>query len=83
MFPAIGEMPADRIGRTEALGILDPVWTAKLETARRIRLIIRTVLAWAMAPGHIEVNPAGETIDAALPSMPKFRSTSGRCPTVT
>ena len=72
VFPAIGDMPIDRIRRTEVLGILEPVWTAKPETARRIRLIIRTVMAWAMAHEHIEVNPAGEIIDAALPAMPKF-----------
>ena len=71
MFPAIGDTPVDRIGRTEILEILTPVWTTKPETARRIRLIIKTVMAWTMAFGYINVNPAGEVIDAALPAMPK------------
>jgi integrase len=73
VFPAIGDMPIDRIGRTEALEILTPVWTAKPETARRIRLIVKTVMAWGLAYGHITVNPAGEVIDAALPSMPRVK----------
>ena len=73
IFPAIGDMPVDRIGRIEILEILTPPWTTKPETARRTRLIIKTVMAWAMAFGHINVNHAGEIIDAALPPMPKVR----------
>ena len=74
VFPTIGSMPVDRIGCTEVLNILTPVWTAKPETARRLRLIIKTVMAWAMAYGYVTVNPAGEVIDAALPSMPKVKA---------
>ena len=70
VLPAIGDVPLDRIGRTEVLDILTPVWTVKPETARRIRLIIKTVMAWGMAYGHVMVNPAGDVIDAALPPMP-------------
>ena len=74
VFPAIGDMPVDRVGRAEVLEILTPLWTAKPETARRLRLIIKTVMAWAMAYEYVTVNPAGEVIDAALPSMPKVRA---------
>ncbi len=74
VFPAIGDMPVDRVGRTEVLEILTPVWTAKSETARRLRLIIKSVMAWAMAYEYVTVNPAGEVIDAALPTMPKVKT---------
>ena len=74
VLPAIGDMPVDRVGRTEVLEILTPLWTAKPETARCLRLIIKTVMAWAMAYEYVTVNPAGEVIDAALPSMPKVRA---------
>ena len=67
-------MPVDRVGRTEVLEILTPVWTAKSETARRLRLIIKSVMAWAMAYEYVTVNPAGEVIDAALPTMPKVKT---------
>ena len=73
VFPAIGDVPLDRIGRTEVLDILTPVWTVKPETARRIRLIIKTVMSWGMAYGYVTVNPAGAVIDAALPPMPKIK----------
>ena len=58
VFPAIGNMPIDQIGRTEVLDVLTPVWTTKPETARRIRLIIKTAMAWRLAYGHITINPA-------------------------
>ena len=73
VFPAIGDVPLDWIGRTEVLDILTPVWTVKPETARRIRLIIKTVMSWGMAYGYVKVNPAGAVIDAALPPMPKIK----------
>ena len=71
-FPTIGDKPLDQIDRLEVLNILTPIWTTKSETARRVRQRMRSVFAWGMAFGYIATNPAGESIDAALVSMPKF-----------
>ena len=73
-MPIIGDMRVDKIGRVEVLRILTPIWTAKPETARRVRQRIRTILRWAQAHGFIENNPAGEMIGGALPSMPKIKA---------
>ena len=73
-FPKIGSMPVDEIAREDVLCCLTPIWTAKPETARRVRQRIRTVLKWAQAHGHTEHNAAGEAIDGALPSMPKVKA---------
>ena len=73
-FPKIGNMPVDEIAREDVLRCLTPIWTAKPETARRVRQRIRTVLKWAQAHGHTEHNAAGEAIDGALPSMPKVKA---------
>ena len=73
-MPIIGEMRVNEIGREEVLRILTPIWTAKPETARRVRQRIRTIMKWAQAHGFIENNPAGEMIDGALPSMPKIKA---------
>ena len=73
-MPIIGDMRVDEIGREEVLRILTPIWTAKPETARRVRQRIRTILRWAQAHGFIENNPAGDAIDGALPSMPKIKA---------
>ena len=78
-FPILGNMLVDRISRADVLAVLTPIWggkeeTAIPETARRVRQRIRTVMRWAMAHGFIELNPAGEAIDGALPPMPKFKA---------
>ena len=73
-FPILGDMPVDQIGRDEVLRVLSPIWGVRMETARRVRQRIRSVLKWAMAHGHIDHNVAGETIDGALPPMPKVKN---------
>ena len=73
-FPRIGNKHIDTIGRTDVLSVLTPIWSAKPETARRVRQRMRTIFRWAMANELIETNPAGEAIDGALPSMPKVKA---------
>ena len=72
-FGPLGDMPIDTIGRQNVLGILNPIWTTKQETARRVREIIKSTLAWGQSWGYVDLNPAGEIVSAALPAMPKFR----------
>jgi integrase len=44
-----------------------------METARRVRQRVRTVLKWAQAHGFVTENVAGEAIDGALPAMPAVK----------
>ena len=58
------------------LGILAPIWTAKPETARRVRQRIRTVAqvgAWRMSYVEAQCRPA-TCIDGALPAMRRFKA---------
>ena len=73
-FPILGDMPVDQIDREDVLRVLLPIWGVRMETARRVRQRIRSILKWAMAHGYIDHNVAGETIDGALPPMPKVRN---------
>ena len=73
-FPEIGDRPIDAITRSDVLGVLTPIWSSLPETARRVRQRMRTIFRWAMANELIEINPAGEAIDGALPSMPKVKA---------
>ena len=73
-LPMIGERRLDSIEREDVLRILTPIWTAKAETAKKLRQNIRAVFSWAQAHGYIEHNPAGEAIDGALPRMPKVKA---------
>lgn len=74
VFPAIGDVPVDRIGREDVLRILTPIWTNKPEIARKLRERIRATLRWAQAHGHVENNVAGEAIAGALPAMPRIKA---------
>ncbi len=73
-FPKLGDLRVDAIGREEILRVLTPIWTAKPETARKVRAIIRSTLAWAEAHGHVERNMAGDAIDGALPAQPAVQA---------
>lgn len=66
-FPILGARRVDSIRGGDVLRVLTPIWTAKPETARRVRQRIRTVLGWAQAHGFTASNVAGDTIDGALP----------------
>ena len=73
-FPILGDMPVDRIGREDVLRTLTPIWGVRMETARRVRQRVRTVLRWCMAHGFVEHNAAGDAIDGALPPMPRLKA---------
>ena len=73
-FPILGGMPVDQIGREDVLRVLSPIWGVRMETARRVRQRVRTILRWCMAHGYVEHNAAGEAIDGALPAMPRLKA---------
>ena len=66
MLPKLGDMPVDAITGAEVMTVLQPIWTEKRETARRVRSRIGAVMKWAVAQGHRADNPAGDALAAAL-----------------
>lgn len=70
-FPILAPKRVDEITRPDVLAVLDPIWTTRPETARRVRQRIRTILDWCEAYGYVTENPAGDCINAALPRMRK------------
>ena len=73
-FKRLGDIPVDRIGREDILAVLTPIWTAKPETARRVRRHIKATLTWCQAHGWVQFNAAGEVIDGALLRMPAVKA---------
>ena len=69
-YPKFGNTRIDRVTRADVLNALKPVWTCKPSIARKLRQRIRQIFASAMAFGYIDLNPAGEVIDAGLPRTP-------------
>ena len=72
-IPMLGGKAIDKIDKVDVLDVLQPIWTTRPETARRIRQRLRAVFLWSMAHGHRTDNPAGEVIDAALPAQPAVK----------
>ncbi len=71
-YPVFGDTRIDRIMQADVLKSLS-IWTTKPSIARKLRQRIRAVFAYAQAHGHIEINVAGEVINAALPPMPAVK----------
>ena len=66
-LPELATLRVDSIKRHDVLRVLEPIWTTRPETARRVRQRIRTILGWCHAYGYTTENVAGPSIDAALP----------------
>ena len=71
-FPRMGSIRVSHVTTADVLAVLTPIWTAKPETARRVRQRIGTVMTWAMSKGWRKDNPA-ETIGPALPKVAKAK----------
>jgi len=72
--PSIGKLLVRDIRPAHVIGVLEPIWTTKTETATRVRSRIELVLDYAAAHGYRErLNPARwkGNLDAALPNASK------------
>lgn len=65
--PALGDKAVDTITTGDVMAVLTPIWTSKPTTAKRVRQRISSVMAWAIAEGHRDDDPAGPTLVKALP----------------
>lgn len=75
VYPVIGDMAVDEVTTDDVLRILRPIWTAKPETARRVRSPIEKVLGAARASGkRTGENPARweENLDQLLPARTRL-----------
>jgi integrase len=74
--PVFGKLPASSIDTGLVLKALEPIWTAKPETAGRVRGRIEAVLDWTIARGYrTGENPARWRghLDKLLPARSKVR----------
>lgn len=75
-FPFIGRLPVAEVDQAHILAILEPIWTVKTDTAKRLRERIETVLDWAKVKKYREGdNPArwAGHLDKLLPKPSKIR----------
>ena len=71
--PVIGRKPVDEITTGDVLAILTPIWTAKPETASRVRQRLEAVFDWVVAQGWRADNPAGKAVTRALPRVSRVK----------
>ena len=72
--PVIGAKSVATIDTADVLAVLSPIWTAKPETARKVRQRIGAVMKWAIAERHRQDDPTGDAITNALPRAPQART---------
>jgi integrase len=73
-YPVFGDLPVSCVDQVLVIQALEPIWTAKPETASRVRGRIETILDWAKARGLREgENPAAwkGNLQHALPKRDK------------
>ena len=68
-YPVIGRKLVDGITTADVMAVLTPIWTAKPETARRVRQRIETILDYSIAEGWRLDNPAGKAVARVLPKV--------------
>ena len=71
--PVIGNKTVDSITPADVLAVLTPIWTAKPETASRVRQRIETVMDWAITHGYRLDNPAGRSLLRVLPPVKRLK----------
>ena len=77
---ALRSKPVDKVSTEDILGVLQPLWQSKHETATRLRARIEAVLDLARARGHLLPNTANPArwrghLDKLLPPRRKNRDT--------
>ena len=75
-YPHIGALSVQAIDTSLVMKVLEPIWTAKSETASRLRGRIETILNWAKVRGYRDgENPARWKghLDHLLPAKSKVR----------
>lgn len=73
-YPTIGTVSVADVAPSMVLKILEPIWSVKTETARRVRGRIEKILDWARARGlRAAENPARwrGLLEHMLPKLPK------------
>ena len=67
---ALFDKPVDRITSADVLAVLDPIWSVKAVTAKRLKQRLGQILEWAIASGHRQDNPV-TVASRALPKQVK------------
>lgn len=65
--PHLKERPLDKISTRDVLNVLEPIWTEKHETARRLKQRLATIFDWAKGAGYYPHENPVNGVTKALP----------------
>ena len=74
VFPHFGSRLVTEVSGSDVMKALTLIWTAKPETARRVRQRISAVMKWAIANNYRLDNPAGDAIEGVLPKTSRTKA---------
>ena len=69
VYPAIGDKAINKPITADIMDILQPLWSGKKDTARKIRQRTSQVFRWAIAHEYRNDDPAGPALLAAMPRL--------------
>lgn len=69
VFPFIGGLSVNTVTSADVLKLLQPIWNAKEETARRVRQRMNMVFEWAKVAGYNDGDNPLQGIERALPKQ--------------
>ena len=72
-YPHLGDKRIDRVTRRDVIDVLDPIWTTKPETAKKLRQAITATLGWATGREYCPANVAADIDHYALPRQSAAR----------
>ena len=59
-YPMLGDLPLESVAVSDVRRVLEPIWTVKHETARRIKQRLEAIFDWSKAEGFYKAdNPCG------------------------
>lgn len=70
-FPILGPMQVGNVRQSDILRVLEPIWLAKAETARRVRQRLKVVFDWAKSAGVYSGDNPVDGVEVALPDNKK------------
>jgi integrase len=73
-LPFFGKKQVNQVDSSDVLKALNPIWTSKPETARRVLQRVRTVFDWAKASGHRSGDNPVDGVSKVLPKQNAARS---------
>ena len=68
------------ITKRDVIGVLEPIWVNRRETARRVRSRISIVMDWAIGKEYREDNPARRAIIQSLPPQTDVKQSQASVP---